>query len=243
MQRHRALSNEDRLELNRIFVGASLPHDHPHSIKLTIQKPDLFDAIIRSPTLARKIRRQFSKTSLARYKRSRALRRCRSMQLDHWPGHHKKVRIPRHVVDDHLASSGSYDTDAQQFDSLTSHAHARPVSPPTTPTRRQGIPDFNSPSPHGKREPCPTSRGEDWAWLQEPSHFVWRSSSAPCLFKQKPEVSVLMLPLEEDLQKRAVSANMVNPDPYTLERLALAKPISAEWPTATHAAADTNGDT
>lgn len=55
----------DDLELQRIFVSASLPEDHPDALRIPGRKPSLDESIIRSPRLAKKLRRQLSRKSFA----------------------------------------------------------------------------------------------------------------------------------------------------------------------------------
>lgn len=55
----------DDLELQRIFVSASLPEDHPDALRIPGRKPSLDESIIRSPRLSKKLRRQLSRKSFA----------------------------------------------------------------------------------------------------------------------------------------------------------------------------------
>lgn len=72
--RKQRLSSSDEIELNNIFVAASLPEDHPHAVKLSCRKPGLDESIIRSPTLGSKLRKQLSRKSLATSKSLRNIK-------------------------------------------------------------------------------------------------------------------------------------------------------------------------
>ncbi|THX16190.1 hypothetical protein D6D13_01679 [Aureobasidium pullulans] len=62
---NRPIYPADDLELQRIFVAASLPEDHPDALKLRHRKPDVDESIIHSPSFTNKLRRQLSRKSLA----------------------------------------------------------------------------------------------------------------------------------------------------------------------------------
>jgi hypothetical protein len=63
--RSRPLYPADDLELQRIFVTASLPEDHPHALRTGHRKPQVDESIIHSPTFANKLRTQLSRKSSA----------------------------------------------------------------------------------------------------------------------------------------------------------------------------------
>ncbi|KAK6007961.1 hypothetical protein QM012_004775 [Aureobasidium pullulans] len=64
-QRSHRLYPADDLELRRIFVTASLPEDHPHTLRIRHRKPEVDESIIHSPSFTNKLRRQLSRKSLA----------------------------------------------------------------------------------------------------------------------------------------------------------------------------------
>lgn len=68
------LARPEELELNRIFLTACLPEDHPHAIKIPGRKVPLNTDIVQSPTLGNKLRRQLSRHSLPRPKSLQSLR-------------------------------------------------------------------------------------------------------------------------------------------------------------------------
>lgn len=60
-----ACKMSDDLELQRIFVSASLPEDHPDALQIPNRKPGLDATIVRSPSFTKKLRRQLSRKSFA----------------------------------------------------------------------------------------------------------------------------------------------------------------------------------
>lgn len=77
----RQSSLPDDLEFQRIFVAASLPEDHPDALRIPGRKPSCNLSIVRSPSLAQKLRRQLSHSTLplegskrshARYRKPKA---------------------------------------------------------------------------------------------------------------------------------------------------------------------------
>jgi hypothetical protein len=62
--RSQPLYPADDMELQRIFVAASLPEDHPHALRVGHRKPQVDESIIHSPTFANKLRTQLSRKSL-----------------------------------------------------------------------------------------------------------------------------------------------------------------------------------
>ncbi|GAB7345528.1 hypothetical protein MBLNU457_3843t1 [Dothideomycetes sp. NU457] len=68
------LARPEEIELNRIFLTACLPEDHPHAIKIPGRKVPLNADIVQSPTLGNKLRRQLSRHSLPRPKSLQSLR-------------------------------------------------------------------------------------------------------------------------------------------------------------------------
>lgn len=85
------LYSADDLELQRIFVAASLPEDHPDAIRMNHRKPEVDESIIRSPSFKSKLRRQLSRKSLATGKASREIIKkpmlkpltCSGKQIEH----------------------------------------------------------------------------------------------------------------------------------------------------------------
>ncbi|KAI4720749.1 hypothetical protein E4T48_02937 [Aureobasidium sp. EXF-10727] len=63
-ERSHPLYSADDLELQRIFVAASLPADHPHALRIAHRKPEVDESIVHSPSFTNKLRRQLSRKSL-----------------------------------------------------------------------------------------------------------------------------------------------------------------------------------
>ncbi|PSK34533.1 CST complex subunit STN1 [Elsinoe australis] len=113
LPRDQRLSKDDRLELNRIFVAASLPEDHPDAIPLPHRRPALYDRIIRSPSLGRKIKRQLSRTSLVSSKSFISLRPHPTRLLHRRSRTKPKSFTVEDIVEDPSASTNGYDSDAK----------------------------------------------------------------------------------------------------------------------------------
>ena len=116
------LSPASALELNRIFVTASLPEDHPHAITFPGRKPSFDDSIIRSPSFGNKLRRQLSRRSLAPGRSVRRLKSAGPLII------HRKRRTASDLPLTELFASGrpydgGYDSDARTV---------RVTSPPIT---------------------------------------------------------------------------------------------------------------
>lgn len=118
MNNHKTrLGSLDELELNKIFIAASLPDDHPHAVKFSGRKAGLNDSIIRSPTLANKLKKQLSRKSLASSKSLRSLK-AHSPRLPYRKRRDmgKDLTIDELLADDSV-NSNDYDPDAQLLQS------------------------------------------------------------------------------------------------------------------------------
>ncbi|KAF2223382.1 hypothetical protein BDZ85DRAFT_108535 [Elsinoe ampelina] len=145
LPRNKRLSREDRMELNRIFVGASLPEDHPHAIPLSNRRPILFTKIIRSPSFSRKLKRQLSRTSLITSKSLVSLR-SHPVKLLHRRSRMKsKAYLVENVMDKNAVSPNEYDSDARsvRINSTRFNTDARQrVVTPVNENARQNITGF-----------------------------------------------------------------------------------------------------
>ena len=136
----------DEAELNRIFVAASLPEDHPHAIRLPGRKPRLETRILRSPSFGNKLKRQLSRKSLVS-SRSLASLRPHGPRLAH---HRSKHLIGTgdltlaEILFDRRADEGGYDPDARSVNVASrlgiSEAIEEPMEPP------QQLPPIDRPS-------------------------------------------------------------------------------------------------
>ena len=138
-----SLTRADRIELERIFVSASLPADHPHSIRLPSRKTSLFDAIAKSPSLGRKIKRRLSRSSLVSAKGLPSLSRYARNLLHLKAGARGRRLSIDDIAEDHPASTAAYDEDAHPVP-LPELPHFNNDS---HPVKRQKIPEFHSPTP------------------------------------------------------------------------------------------------
>lgn len=111
----------DGTELQRIFVAASLPDDHPHAIRLPRCKPRMDDNIIKSPSFSSKIKRQLSRKSL----KSVHSGRSQKSRLGRKKSKVNPLQIPedaedstaRSLLEDKAAEDGGYDDDAYAMSS------------------------------------------------------------------------------------------------------------------------------
>jgi hypothetical protein len=97
----------DDLELRRIFATVSLPEDHPDAVLMEHRKPAVDESIIRSPSFARKLRKQLSRKTLATGQSSRETIKKSTIR----PFAYSRKRLELGLTD---LESG-YDDDAQSL--------------------------------------------------------------------------------------------------------------------------------
>lgn len=107
-------STPDTLELQRIFVTASLPDDHPDALHIADRKPSLDDSIICSPSFTNKVRRQLSRKSLAPGKGGLRLpKRLTRSQSQHLDSERQSSNHPiADLFSDERNASLAFDSDA-----------------------------------------------------------------------------------------------------------------------------------
>ncbi|KAF4551782.1 Hypothetical protein D9617_12g036720 [Elsinoe fawcettii] len=184
------------MDLNRIFVGASLPEDHPHAITLPDRRPALITRIMRSPSFGNKIKRQLSRNSLIPSKSLTSLRSHPIRLL-----HRRSRTRPKEYVNENTAEPASspednYDSDTKSVRITTTRVNTderQPVVTPINEAARQNISGFEW------LVPCieSLSQSVDDPFIypspgQAPSsrRGIERSSSAPCLLKGQVGVGI-----------------------------------------------------
>ncbi|KAF2155566.1 hypothetical protein K461DRAFT_290586 [Myriangium duriaei CBS 260.36] len=210
--RDTSLTRADRRELSRIFVGASLPNDHPHAIQLPRQKPALFELIIKSPTLANKLRRRLSRGSLVSKKSFLSLRPHPKRLLHRQSRLRTRVRTVDDVAEDRLASTDRYDPDAHPVRiskyPVSSVARQKVITP-AIPVRRQRIRSFewlvSGESGTTNLSPCSGNKAPSHDIILE-RKSVTRSCSAPCLTQAAVMMQLLLVSERSQIHERTISA-------------------------------------
>ena len=151
------LARPEEIELNRIFLTACLPEDHPHAIKTPGRKVSTNPNIVRSPSFGNKLRRQLSRHSLPRRKSLQSLRHS-APRLIHRrsKGVTEDLTIEQILVNEPHDQS-QYDDDARSVLVLSRIASSRDdvmegsgLSLPQPPHRSMILPSFEWLVPHIK---------------------------------------------------------------------------------------------
>jgi len=143
------------MALSRIFVGASLPNDHPDSIPLRKQDSEPLDElIIKSPPFVQKIKRRLSRKSLIPFRSLQCIRsKCPQFFVRSPP-----VFVNSNSVEDIaeilINAAEEYDSDAHSVkihDISSQTSRAPRVITPATNLPRPNIQNFDWLAPEIER--------------------------------------------------------------------------------------------
>lgn len=141
------LARPEELELNRIFVAASLPEDHPDALYMPGRKPPFDPSMVRSPSFGNKLRRRISRHTLVPSKSMSSLMHSGPRLLHRKSRVHKDDLSIEEIFGDKAAAEGGYDSDAHSVQIMPRIAsdktsQGKMTCPPLRPVQSMVLPSF-----------------------------------------------------------------------------------------------------